>query len=89
MSRTSEAESNGVNSTGCGMAVETFVTRTITEVGVLLNCMVKLFDGKKKFANVPLRVPAVRTVKESLTAGENPLVKSTLSAPFNVTVPAT
>ena len=37
-------------------------------------------------ANVPLSVPAVRTVNESLTAGRNPLVKFRLSPPVKVTV---
>src|SRR4051812_40283772 len=70
----------GGRSTSSGTASP--LARTITEVGVLLTCMVTTFEGYEKLANVPLRVPAVRRVNESLVVGRNPLMNSTLSPPL-------
>ena len=59
-------------------------TRTTTEPGGLVICMVTTLDGYEKLENDPLIAPAVTTAKVLLVLGRKPLANPTASVPARV-----
>jgi hypothetical protein len=62
-------ESKGVKRSGAAGGAFTPVTRTMTELLVLLNCIVTWFEGYEKLEKLLFLVPAVTTAKVSLVVG--------------------